>query len=79
VLPPRSSSRGSGRSGGGGLFKLDLVAENNYPLGGGGSSSVAQIVREDNELGPFTLDVANYRILVVHKGRNTVLSVSLDG
>jgi hypothetical protein len=57
----------------GGLFKLDIISHelmaHNRP----------QMVMEGDSLGPFTIDVMNYRILVVHKGRNTVLAVSLDG
>ncbi len=57
----------------GGLFKLDLVsdefANGLYPVP----------VIEGQDLGPFVVDSVNYRILIVHKGRNTVLAVSLDG
>lgn len=57
----------------GGLFKLDMVStefsNGMYPIP----------VIDGQELGPFFVDSVNYRILVVHKSRNTVLAVSLEG
>lgn len=67
VSPSRKDSRQSiNRSG---LFKLDLMGNRPNPVP----------VIQDEDLGPFVVDSANYRILVVHKVRNTVLAVSLDG
>jgi len=54
---------------------MDLAGEEGY-----GSANLPVIpVLEGNGLGPFTIDFPNYRILIVHKGRNTVLAVTLDG
>lgn len=50
---------------------MDMLSENSKPI------PVLEV--ENGELGPFTIDFATYRILVVQKTLNTVLSVSLDG
>ncbi|CAG7731893.1 unnamed protein product [Allacma fusca] len=54
-----------------GLFKMDMFAKPTEPSLVLGSNN--------GELGPFTVDFENYRILIVDKGKNTVLSVSLNG
>ncbi|ODM95801.1 Proto-oncogene tyrosine-protein kinase ROS [Orchesella cincta] len=70
-VSPSSSTQPN--RGGGGLFKLDLNSDEfvngPYPIP----------VIEGQDLGPFIVDSINYRILIVHKSRNTVLAVSLDG
>ncbi|XP_028033617.1 proto-oncogene tyrosine-protein kinase ROS isoform X3 [Bombyx mandarina] len=57
----------------GGLYRLDLASISNGVL-----HSSEMIVR-DPHLGAFTVDHADFRILVAHLKRNTVLAVSLDG
>ena len=62
-------------SGRDGLYKMDLVGDD-----GVSSPNLPVIpVLEEIGLGPFTIDFPNYRILIVHKGRNTVLAVTLEG
>ncbi|CAG9787793.1 unnamed protein product [Diatraea saccharalis] len=64
--------RGSDR---GGLYRLDLA---NISNGVRHESPPEHIVR-DPYLGAFTVDHADFRLLVAHLKRNTVLAVSLDG
>ncbi|XP_012234446.2 proto-oncogene tyrosine-protein kinase ROS isoform X2 [Linepithema humile] len=58
-----------------GLFRLDLADISN------GVKHEAQpfVIVEDAHLGAFTVDHTNFRLLVPHHTRNTVISVSLDG
>ncbi|KAJ2951162.1 hypothetical protein O0L34_g5554 [Tuta absoluta] len=66
--------RGVGGSGGG-LYRIDLA---NISNGVRHDAPPEQIVRDVN-LGAFTVDHADFRLLVAHHKRNTVLAVSLDG
>ncbi|XP_045449564.1 proto-oncogene tyrosine-protein kinase ROS [Melitaea cinxia] len=59
----------------GGLYRLDLA---NISNGVPHDSRPEHIVR-DAHLGAFTVDHADFRLLVAHLRRNTVLAVSLDG
>ncbi|XP_063891749.1 proto-oncogene tyrosine-protein kinase ROS isoform X1 [Helicoverpa armigera] len=59
----------------GGLYRLDLAnISNGIP-----HSAKPEIIVRDANLGAFTVDHADFRILVAHLRRNTVLAVSLDG
>lgn len=59
----------------GGLYRLDLANISNgvHPDAG------PEIIVRDAHLGAFTVDHADFRILVAHLRKNTVLAVSLDG
>ncbi|OAD52465.1 Proto-oncogene tyrosine-protein kinase ROS [Eufriesea mexicana] len=59
----------------GGLYRLDLADISN------GVKHVIQpyLILEDVNLGAFTVDHTNFRLLVPHHIQNTVISVSLDG
>ncbi|XP_045523257.1 proto-oncogene tyrosine-protein kinase ROS isoform X2 [Pieris brassicae] len=59
----------------GGLYRLDLA---NISNGVKHDCRPKQIVYDAN-LGAFTVDHADFRLLVTHIRRNTVLAVSLDG
>ncbi|XP_039755125.1 proto-oncogene tyrosine-protein kinase ROS isoform X1 [Pararge aegeria] len=59
----------------GGLYRLDLA---NISNGVRHDAPPEQIVR-DAHLGAFTVDHADFRLLVAHLRQNTVLAVSLDG
>ncbi|CAK1555335.1 unnamed protein product [Leptosia nina] len=59
----------------GGLYRIDLA---NISNGIRHDSRPEQIVHDAN-LGAFTVDHADFRLLVTHIRRNTVLAVSLDG
>lgn len=58
-----------------GLWRLDLADSSN---GIRREISPLQLLFEPN-LGAFTVDHTNFRLLVPHQQKNTVLSVSLDG
>ncbi|KAI5646079.1 protein tyrosine kinase domain-containing protein [Phthorimaea operculella] len=60
---------------GGGLYRIDLA---NISNGVRHDAPPEQIVRDVN-LGAFTVDHADFRLLVAHHKKNTVLAVSLDG
>lgn len=60
---------------GGGLYRLDLANISN----GVRHDAPPEIIVKDAHLGAFTVDHADFRILVAHLKRNTVLAVSLDG
>lgn len=66
--------RGSDR-GGGGLYRLDLANISN----GVRHDAPPELIVRDPHLGAFTVDHADFRLLIVHVLNNTVLSVSLDG
>ncbi|XP_011687300.1 PREDICTED: proto-oncogene tyrosine-protein kinase ROS isoform X2 [Wasmannia auropunctata] len=58
-----------------GLYRLDLAAISN-----GVKHEVSpDLILEDSNLGAFTIDHMNFRLLVPHNKNNTVFSVSLDG
>lgn len=59
----------------GGLYRLDLANISN----GVRHDAPPEIIVRDPHLGAFTVDHADFRILVAHLRRNTVLAVSLDG
>ncbi|CAB3226870.1 unnamed protein product [Arctia plantaginis] len=59
----------------GGLYRLDLANISN----GVRHDARPEIIVRDPHLGAFTVDHADFRILVAHLRRNTVLAVSLDG
>lgn len=59
----------------GGLYRLDLANISN----GVHHDTQPEIIVRDAYLGAFTVDHADFRILVAHLRRNTVLAVSLDG
>ncbi|CAH0586987.1 unnamed protein product [Chrysodeixis includens] len=59
----------------GGLYRLDLANISN----GVRHDAPPEIIVRDAHLGAFTVDHADFRILVAHLRRNTVLAVSLDG
>lgn len=59
----------------GGLYRLDLANISN----GVHHDAPLEIIVRDAHLGAFTVDHADFRILVAHLRRNTVLAVSLDG
>lgn len=54
------------------LYKMDMKERGSF-----GTPIIP--VLEEVGLGPFTIDFLNYRILIVQKENNTVLSVTLDG
>ncbi|XP_060801498.1 proto-oncogene tyrosine-protein kinase ROS isoform X2 [Amyelois transitella] len=58
-----------------GLYRLDLANISN----GVRHNSPPELIVRDAHLGAFTVDHADFRLLVVHLKRNTVLAVSLDG
>lgn len=59
----------------GGLYRLDLANISN----GVRHDAPPEIIVRDAHLGAFTVDHADFRILIAHLKRNTVLAVSLDG
>ncbi|RVE41944.1 hypothetical protein evm_013412 [Chilo suppressalis] len=59
----------------GGLYRLDLANISN----GVRHESPPELIVRDAYLGAFTVDHADFRLLVAHLKRNTVLAVSLDG
>ncbi|XP_075975168.1 receptor protein-tyrosine kinase sevenless [Anticarsia gemmatalis] len=59
----------------GGLYRLDLANISN----GVRHDAPPEIIVRDAHLGAFTVDHADFRILVAHLKKNTVLAVSLDG
>ncbi|CAH2047113.1 unnamed protein product, partial [Iphiclides podalirius] len=59
----------------GGLYRLDLANISN----GVRHDSPPELIVRDAHLGAFTVDHADFRLLVAHLRRNTVLAVSLDG
>ncbi|XP_077293792.1 receptor protein-tyrosine kinase sevenless [Arctopsyche grandis] len=59
----------------GGLYRLDLADISN----GVKHKIIPNNILKDSDLGAFTIDHTNFRILVPHLKNNTVLSVSLDG
>ncbi|XP_026748879.2 proto-oncogene tyrosine-protein kinase ROS isoform X1 [Galleria mellonella] len=59
----------------GGLYRLDLANISN----GVRHESPPELIVRDAHLGAFTVDHADFRLLVAHLKRNTVLAVSLDG
>ncbi|XP_041979738.1 proto-oncogene tyrosine-protein kinase ROS isoform X2 [Aricia agestis] len=59
----------------GGLYRLDLANISN----GVPHNAPPEHIVKDAHLGPFTVDHTDFRILVAHYRRNTVLAVSLDG
>ncbi|XP_076178506.1 receptor protein-tyrosine kinase sevenless isoform X1 [Ptiloglossa arizonensis] len=59
----------------GGLFRLDLADISN----GVKHEVQPYLILEDENLGAFTVDHTNFRLLVPHHSLNTVMSVSLDG
>lgn len=68
--------RGGDRGGDlGGLFRLDLANISN----GVRHDSQPELIVRDAHLGAFTVDHADFRLLVAHLKKNTVLAVSLDG
>ncbi|KAL0113614.1 hypothetical protein PUN28_012637 [Cardiocondyla obscurior] len=58
-----------------GLFRLDLADISN----GVKHEVQPYLILEDANLGAFTVDHTNFRLLVPHHTQNTVISVSLDG
>ncbi|KAM3965054.1 LOW QUALITY PROTEIN: receptor protein-tyrosine kinase sevenless [Aphomia sociella] len=58
----------------GGLYRLDLANISN-----GVRHESPELIVRDAHLGAFTVDHADFRLLVAHLKRNTVLAVSLDG
>lgn len=59
----------------GGLYRLDLANISN----GVPHNATLKCIVKDAHLGAFTVDHADFRLLVAHLRRNTVLAVSLDG
>lgn len=59
----------------GGLYRLDLANISN----GVHHDAQPEMIVKDAHLGAFTVDHADFRILVAHLRKNTVLAVSLDG
>ncbi|XP_043520805.1 proto-oncogene tyrosine-protein kinase ROS isoform X2 [Frieseomelitta varia] len=59
----------------GGLYRLDLADISN----GVKHEVQPYLILEDVNLGAFTVDHTNFRLLVPHHIQNTVISVSLDG
>nr|XP_026496387.1 proto-oncogene tyrosine-protein kinase ROS isoform X1 [Vanessa tameamea] len=59
----------------GGLYRLDLANISN----GVRHDAPPELIVRDAHLGAFTVDHADFRLLVAHLRRNTVLAVSLDG
>ncbi|KAJ0183261.1 hypothetical protein K1T71_001237 [Dendrolimus kikuchii] len=59
----------------GGLYRIDLATISN----GVRHDSPIETILRDAHLGAFTVDHADFRILVTHLRKNTVLAVSLDG
>ncbi|XP_072932674.1 proto-oncogene tyrosine-protein kinase ROS [Epargyreus clarus] len=59
----------------GGLYRLDLANISN----GIRHDAHPELIVRDAYLGAFTVDHADFRLLVAHLRRNTVLAVSLDG
>lgn len=59
----------------GGLYRLDLADISN----GVRHEAPPELIVRDAHLGSFTVDHADFRLLVAHLRRNTVLAVSLDG
>ncbi|XP_061926816.1 proto-oncogene tyrosine-protein kinase ROS isoform X9 [Apis cerana] len=59
----------------GGLYRLDLADISN----GVKHEVQPYLILEDADLGAFTVDHTNFRLLVPHHIQNTVISVSLDG
>ncbi|CAK1585368.1 unnamed protein product [Parnassius mnemosyne] len=59
----------------GGLYRLDLANISN----GVRHDAPPELIVRDAHLGAFTVDHADFRLLVAHLKRNTVLAVSLDG
>ncbi|KAF7989871.1 hypothetical protein HCN44_008545 [Aphidius gifuensis] len=55
-----------------GLYRLDLADINKHEI-------QPYLILEDSNLGGFTVDHRNFRLLVSHQTQNTVVSVSLDG
>jgi proto-oncogene tyrosine-protein kinase ROS len=59
----------------GGLYRLDL-----HDISNGVKHEVRpDVIMEDPNLGAFTVDHTNFRLLVANHSQNTVVSVSLDG
>jgi proto-oncogene tyrosine-protein kinase ROS len=59
----------------GGLYRLDL-----HDISNGVKHEVRpHVILEDPNLGAFTVDHTNFRLLVPNHSHNTVVSVSLDG
>ncbi|XP_050679139.1 proto-oncogene tyrosine-protein kinase ROS-like isoform X2 [Leptidea sinapis] len=59
----------------GGLYRIDLATISN----GVRHETPPEVIVRDAYLGAFTVDHADFRLLVTHLRRNTVLAVSLDG
>ncbi|XP_076645581.1 receptor protein-tyrosine kinase sevenless isoform X2 [Halictus rubicundus] len=59
----------------GGLYRLDLADISN----GVKHEVQPYLIVDDTNLGAFTVDHTNFRLLVPHHIQNTILSVSLDG
>lgn len=59
----------------GGLYRLDLADISN---GVKHEARPVQLLSEAH-IGAFVVDHTNFRLLVAHRKRNTVLAVSLDG
>ncbi|XP_038214357.1 proto-oncogene tyrosine-protein kinase ROS [Zerene cesonia] len=59
----------------GGLYRIDLA----NILNGVRYEASPELIVRDAHLGAFTVDHADFRLLVAHLRRNTVLAVSLDG
>ncbi|XP_045769581.1 proto-oncogene tyrosine-protein kinase ROS isoform X2 [Maniola jurtina] len=59
----------------GGLYRLDLANISN----GVRHDAPPELIVRDAHLGAFTVDHADFRLLVAHLRQNTVLAVSLDG
>ncbi|XP_068617317.1 proto-oncogene tyrosine-protein kinase ROS [Battus philenor] len=59
----------------GGLYRLDLANISN----GVRHDARPECIVKDAHLGAFTVDHADFRLLIAHLRRNTVLAVSLDG
>lgn len=60
---------------GGGLYRLDLTDISN----GIKHEIIPDLILSDPNLGAFTVDYTNFRILVSSHEKNTVFAVSLDG
>lgn len=60
---------------GGGLYRLDLAEVSN----GIRHETSPDLILQDPDLGAFSVDHTNFRILVPQHNKNTVLAVSLDG
>jgi proto-oncogene tyrosine-protein kinase ROS len=64
-----------GTRGKGGLYRMDLAEVSN----GVRHETRPELILDQLHLGAFTVDHANFRLLVADQGNNTVIAVSLDG